>query len=342
MVGWQRRHGRRDLPWQGVRDPYRVWVSEIMLQQTQAATVAPRYAGFVGRFPAVGDLAAADLDDVLSAWSGLGYYARARNLHAAAKIVASEHGGRFPRTPDALRRLPGIGRSTAGAIMSLAYRKPFPILDGNAKRVLARCFGVDAPIRDSATTRLLWRIAEREQPARLPHVYAQGMMDLGALVCTPRRPACDRCPLAGRCLARKSGAQERIPTRSAAVAKPEFPVTLVVATCGRHVLLVRRPTGGYWGGLWTPPAFGTAQEWESVWESRRLGRCATVRGPLPKVGATFTHMRLKIAPLRVDAKRRFRLPGARWVPLDRLDRLGLPAPVTTLLRSIDGQSRGPD
>lgn len=312
-----------------------MWVSEIMLQQTRVDAVVPRFGRFIARFPDVAALAQAEPDDVLSLWSGLGYYARARNLHAAARAVVAEHGGRFPGTLEGLTGLPGIGRSTAGAILSLAFRKPFPILDGNAKRVLARCFGVEGPPKEHSATRRLWEIAGREQPARAPHLYTQGIMDLGALVCTPRAPACEKCPVAGRCLALKAGTQDRLPASSGRPSRRELPVTFVVAVCGGSVLLARRPDGGYWGGLWTPLEFGSLREWEDFRE-RRLGKSVTPLGAMGEVRAEFSHLRLRISPILVAAKRRFRLEGARWIGPGELSEVGVPAPVSGLLRSIDG------
>ncbi|HEV2285107.1 MAG TPA: A/G-specific adenine glycosylase, partial [Steroidobacteraceae bacterium] len=260
LLEWRARAGRHDLPWQTDRTAYRVWVSEIMLQQTQVAAVRPYYERFMRRFPDVGSLAAAAVDEVLHLWSGLGYYARARNLHRAAAIICARHGGEFPRTFAAVAELPGIGRSTAGAILALAHGERHPILDGNVRRVLARYFGVTQGLATAAAVRRLWELAERCTPhAHLPE-YTQAIMDLGATVCVRVRPQCASCPLGAGCVARRTGRQREIPAPRAVRARRTREVFMLVARrADGSVLLERRPESGVWGGLWCLPEFLTVR-----------------------------------------------------------------------------------
>ena len=255
LVAWQARSGRHDLPWQTDRTPYRVWVSEIMLQQTQVSTVIPYFLRFMARFPDVRALADAPVDEVLHLWTGLGYYARARNLHRAAQAVRDRHGGEFPREFDAVAALPGIGRSTAGAILALATGARHAILDGNVKRVLARCFGIEGNAAERAVEQRLWALAGRCTPAAGVDTYTQAIMDLGATLCTRRRPACALCPLQEHCSARRSGRQHEIPAPKpraggAARARKARRTWMVVAVeAAGAVFLERRPEQGIWGGL---------------------------------------------------------------------------------------------
>src|SRR4051812_39484936 len=242
VVRWQRRHGRRDLPWQGTRDSYRIWLSEVMLQQTQVGTVIPYYERFLKKYPSVAALAAADEEHVLELWSGLGYYARGRNLHRAARLIA-RHG--FPRTASAIADLPGIGRSTAAAIAAFAYGERAAILDGNVKRVFARVFGV-------ADEKALWPLAERLLPKRAIEIYTQALMDLGATVCA-RKPRCERCPIASECIALKEGRIHELPPPPARRELPQREVTWLVLRRNGAVLVERRPSPGIWGGLWCFP-----------------------------------------------------------------------------------------
>ena len=256
LIAWQRTHGRQALPWQQLgdaRDAYRIWLAEIMLQQTQVAAVIPFYARFLDRFPDVASLAAAPIDDVMQCWSGLGYYSRARNLHVAAQRVMTQFGGAFPDTVDALESLPGVGRSTAGAIAAFAYGRRAAILDGNVKRVLARVFLIDGLPASSATTRRLWTLGESLLPERDIERYTQGLMDLGATVCTPRRPACLICPFERSCLAHRDHREASLPARATRKPAPQRQTLLLLFTRGREVLLERRPAVGIWGGLWSLP-----------------------------------------------------------------------------------------
>ena len=264
VIDWHLSHGRRDLPWQCDPTPYRVWVSEIMLQQTRVGTVIPYFERFMARFPDVATLAAAEIDQVLHLWTGLGYYARARNLHRAARSITEQHQGRFPDTLEELMQLSGVGRSTAGAILALAHGLPAPILDGNVKRVLARCFAVAGYPGNSSTAAQLWTLAEELVPSaaegctralgKRVTAYTQGMMDLGATVCTRSRPGCPQCPLAPRCLARQRGEVERYPGRKPARTLPVRRVAMLVLQdeAGR-VLLEKRPPSGVWGSLYSLP-----------------------------------------------------------------------------------------
>ncbi|HTC15939.1 MAG TPA: A/G-specific adenine glycosylase [Steroidobacteraceae bacterium] len=334
LLAWHARAGRHALPWQQQRTPYRVWVSEIMLQQTQVASVIPYYQRFMRRFPGVRSLAAAALDEVLHLWSGLGYYARARNLHRAAQRVCSDHGGELPANFTALAALPGIGRSTAGAILALSRGERFAILDGNARRVLTRCFAVEGARGASATETRLWQLAEACTPTRQVAAYTQAVMDLGATLCTHRQPQCTQCPLASVCVARRAGRQHELPAPRAARRRTQRRVFMVVALadCG-GVLLERRPERGVWGGLWCLPEFTTAAAATSF-----IGAHLPAAGPpqpLPSIEHAFTHFDLTIAPLLV------RCPGAAgvleprlWYNIRQPAQVGLPAPISALLHAV--------
>ena len=266
VVAWQRSHGRAGLPWQLTRDPYRVWLSEIMLQQTQVTTVLGYYARFLQRFPSVAALAAAPSEDVLALWSGLGYYARARNLHKCAQAVVAEHAGEFPRSAAQLAELPGIGRSTAAAIAAFCFGERVAILDGNVKRVLTRVLAYEADIAQAASEKALWAIATDllpDAPAGEPlhaamATYTQGLMDLGATVCTIRKPACDACPAHAMCLGRASGAPERFPVKTRKLKRSQRANVLLWLQHEDRVWLVRRADSGVWAQLWSLPEFDTA------------------------------------------------------------------------------------
>jgi len=310
LVRWQRRHGRHDLPWQASRDPYRVWLAEVMLQQTQVATVIPYYRRFLECFPDVRALAAASQDEVLRQWSGLGYYARGRNLHAAAKAVLAA--GAFPSTPEGLRALPGVGRSTAAAIAVFAFGRRAAILDGNVKRVLARRFGVQGEQR-------LWALAERLLPRRGLRAYTQALMDLGAAVCTRRRPQCAGCPVARGCVARREGRVNELPAPRARKALPLKRATWFVHVHAGNVLLERRPVEGLWGGLWAFP------------EKRLPGAAITRR--LPELEHGFTHFRLRARPVLCSAVDDAR-PGQIWLALADAPQAAVPTPVRRVLRAL--------
>ncbi|HEX5611319.1 MAG TPA: A/G-specific adenine glycosylase [Burkholderiales bacterium] len=324
VVRWQRRHGRHDLPWQA-RDPYRVWLSEIMLQQTRVETVIPYFERFLGRFPNPASLARAPVGEVLRLWSGLGYYARARNLHAAARQIMKEHGGRLPERIEALDALPGIGRSTAGAIAALAFGKPAPMLDANARRVLERCFGV----RDE---KALWRLAEDLVPGRSAAAYTQGLMDLGAMVCTPAGPACAQCPVSGECRAHRKGVIAKTKRRGSAL--PVRNCTWMVLVHRGRVLLERRPPRGIWGGLWT---FPEADSGKVAGDAGRLGCSVAKQTRLAPFEHGFTHLRLCVQPILcqvTDKPSTVGKRGWRWFRLDTAQSAALPAPARKLLETI--------
>jgi A/G-specific adenine glycosylase len=321
LLRWHARHGRHDLPWQHPRTPYRVWVAEVMLQQTQVATVIPYYARFLQRFPDVAALAAAKLDDVLALWAGLGYYARARNLHRAARVIVDEHRGEFPHDFDAVVALPGIGRSTAGAILAQAHGARHAILEGNARRLFARHAGIKGWPGEPRVAAKLWDVAERRLPRARLADYTQAVMDLGATVCTARAPACAACPVAADCVARTRGLVERLPTPRPRRERPQRIAQLLLIENARgELLLERRPEKGIWGGLWCPP----------VVEGDKAG--AKVIERLPAIHHAFTHYDLELRPVRVGA--RLPLPQGEWVKLRALSRYGLPAPVRKLLLSL--------
>jgi A/G-specific adenine glycosylase len=338
LLAWFDVHGRHDLPWQRERTAYSVWVSEVMLQQTQVATVIPFYQRFMHRFPTVAALAAASLDDVLSHWSGLGYYARGRNLWRAARVVVAEHGGRIPETFDALLELPGIGRSTAGAILAQALGVRLPILDGNVKRVLARYHAVEGWAGDHAVQNALWEHAERHTPRRRVADYTQAIMDLGATLCTRARPACTVCPLALDCAACRAGTQAKYPAPRPKRARAHRRVTvLVVEDADGRVLLERRAARGVWGGLYSFPEL-RADETASEWCSRELGAGVIDEHELATIEHAFTHFDLDLVP------RLLRLAAEPTVVNDRDDRfwhvpsaeleVGIPAPIAALFRSL--------
>lgn len=339
LIAWQRHHGRSGLPWQGQGDPYRVWLSEIMLQQTQVVTVVGYYTRFLARFPTVVELAGAPLGEVMPLWAGLGYYARARNLHACAVEVVRQHGGCFPRSAGQLAMLPGIGRSTAAAIAAFCFGERVPILDGNVKRVLARHFGIEGDPSQAAVERALWAQAAQLLPARAAQMpaYTQAVMDLGATVCTRTRPDCVRCPLRARCVALRDSRVDTLPTPRARKAAPLRHALLLVALHNGAVLLEQRPPAGLWGGLLSLPQFGSLQalrQWLRAWGPAALS--ATPR-PMEARRHAFTHFTLEFVPhvLRLSRQPTCAAESAlRWERLDALESLALPAPLRTLLLQV--------
>ena len=301
LLAWFDNHGRKDLPWQRVKDPYRIWVSEIMLQQTQVQTVIPYFERFVLSFPDVVTLANAAQDRVLQHWSGLGYYARARNLYRAAQVIRDEHGGIFPDTLEAVTDLPGIGRSTAGAILSLAFDQRHAILDGNVKRVLARHQAVEGWPGTTAVAKRLWEIAERNTPRKRTAAYTQAIMDLGATLCTRSKPACDRCPVAADCIARNTVSVTLFPGRRPKKDKPLRATTMVIARHDGHVYLERRPEAGIWGGLWSLPELSSGSVED--WCAERLRTRVADSDAWELLRHSFSHYDLDIRPIvvRVDA-----------------------------------------
>ncbi|HUF21048.1 MAG TPA: A/G-specific adenine glycosylase [Burkholderiales bacterium] len=338
LVAWQRHAGRHDLPWQNTRDPYLIWLSEIMLQQTQVNAVIPYFERFVARFPDLLSLARGEEDAVLSLWSGLGYYARARNLHRAAQQVVELHAGAFPRGFGAIEALPGIGRSTAGAIAVFAFGERRPILDGNVKRVLARFFGIDGYPGDRRVQDVLWRLADSLLPARDVETYTQGLMDLGAVVCMRARPRCDACPLAARCVALREDRTAALPVPRPRKALPQRTTAMLVLRRGNRVLLEKRPSAGVWGGLWSLPEVEPAGQVEQACIERYGVQVDRVCA-LPVVRHGFTHYRLDITPMQIDVARvspQAEAPGRLWLTLDEAIGAAIPAPVRAILRGLDG------
>jgi A/G-specific adenine glycosylase len=337
LIDWHARQGRHDLPWQHDRTAYRVWVSEIMLQQTQVSTVIPYYERFIQRFPDVRALANAPIDDVLHLWSGLGYYARARNMHRAAVTIRDEFAGEFPRTFDEIASLPGIGRSTAGAILALSRGERFPILDGNVKRVLSRYFGVEGSASERAIADRLWQLAERCTPLARVDVYTQAIMDLGATVCTRHKPLCAYCPLAKECFARRTGRQQEFPSpRPMRERRSRTVFMLVAMRDDGSVLLERRPESGVWGGLWCLPQFDTASAAGSYLGEALRGAEVEPK-PLTIVEHAFTHFDLIITPLLTRCSGQAGVMDAArsvWYNTREPARIGLPAPIKTLLESF--------
>jgi A/G-specific adenine glycosylase len=333
LVEWQRTHGRHDLPWQASRDPYRIWVSEIMLQQTQVATVIPYYERFMARFPDVRTVARARLDDVLAHWSGLGYYARARQLHRAALAIRDVHGGQFPCTPEAIGTLPGIGRSTAAAISVFAYGTRSAILDGNVKRVLARVCGIGGYPGGKATADALWRAAERLLPDCDIEAYTQGLMDLGATVCVRHRPKCLLCPVAGQCVARREGRVDELPTPRPRKVLPHRRTIMLVLEHKGAVLLEKRPAPGIWGGLWCFPEVSVEDDAIALCR-RRFGAEVRALDRLPEVEHGFTHFSLTISPRHAEVSSVIPHVGAgefQWLQNEQVREAAIPAPVRRIL-----------
>ena len=378
VVAWQRSHGRAGLPWQLTRDPYRVWLSEIMLQQTQVTTVLGYYERFLQRFPTVAALAAAPSEDVLAMWSGLGYYARARNLHRCAQAVVDQHGGEFPRSAQQLAELPGIGRSTAAAIAAFCFGERVTILDGNVKRVLTRVLAYEGDIAQSASEKALWAIATDllpDAPAGEPlhaamAAYTQGLMDLGATVCTIRRPACDACPAHAMCQGRASGAPERFPVKTRKLKRSKRASVLLWLQHKDRVWLVRRADSGVWAQLWSLPEFDTAvaleravAQWPGTLEwmapfkhvlthfdwmlqplklqwhgsvldtqQREIGRLAAVNvAPVGEPGEADVHGDVEAADNDAEASVATAVSDGRWFGRADLDGVGIPSPIRKLL-----------
>ena len=339
LLAWFDVHGRNNLPWQRPRIPYRVWLSEVMLQQTQVSTVIPYFERFVQVLPTLGELAAAPEDRVLALWSGLGYYSRARNLHRCAQLCVERHGGALPDSFEALAALPGIGRSTAAAILAQAHGQAHAILDGNVRRVLARHHGVHGWPGQGAVQAELWRLAEQHTPATRVADYTQAIMDLGALVCTRSKPACERCPLQGDCVALREGLTEVLPQPRAQKKVPTRKLTLLVVRDGQgRLLLERRPPTGVWARLWSlPQGEDFEQARATVADLRRRDAAPIVE--LPQFLHAFSHYRLQVSPvlLQLDGLPTHVAddPDRGWFAEHEIAELGLPAPVRKLLASLD-------
>lgn len=337
LLDWHRKHGRHDLPWQCSRDPYRVWLSEIMLQQTQVETVMPYYDRFLARFPDLATLAAASLDDVLALWSGLGYYARARNLHAAARTVVDQYGGEFPGSAEAIAVLPGIGRSTAAAIAAFSFGERAAILDGNVKRVLCRVFGIDGFPGQRAVEQRLWALADALLPEAEIGTYIQAQMDLGATVCTRARPRCGACPLTDVCVALATGRSAELPAARPKKVVPLRRARVAVVVGPPGVLLERRPPTGIWGGLLALPEIPESEVDAADWVARHFGLAPQATVALAPLTHTFTHFRLELSPVRIDVDGSGRVAADgehRWIAFDGLFDAGLPTPVRRILAGV--------
>ena len=332
LVRWYRKH-RRDLPWRNTRDPYAIWVSEIMLQQTQVATVVPYYLAFLQAFPTVDRLASADEHEVLRRWEGLGYYRRARQLHAAAQVLVEQHGGTFPQDLAAVRTLPGIGRYTAGAIVSIAFDLPAPILEANTVRLWSRLVGYAGDVTRAAGQQILWRHATDVLPVRGSRELNQALMELGSLICTPQAPACERCPLKTKCAAYAAGEQDKIPQSKAKVKFENVHEAAVVVSRGEHVLLRRCAPGERWAGLWDFLRFAVAARGGQALVRELTAKVRDQTG-LKLAGLTrFTTLKHGVTRFRITLDGFLadcpRAPGPlpdeslKWVRVDQLDKFAL-------------------
>jgi A/G-specific adenine glycosylase len=341
LLRWAARH-LRDLPWRSEpRDPYRVWISETMLQQTQVVTVIPYFQRFTERFPTAQALAEAPLDDVLKLWEGLGYYARARNLHRAAQQVVAEFDGRLPDTVEALSKLPGIGAYTAGAIASIAFGRDAPVVDGNVKRVLCRVYALRGDARQPRIQQKLWALAAMNLPTGKAGRWNEAMMELGATVCLPRSPRCDECPLAQVCRARALGIQEKLPAHAARQRTPHYDVTAAVIRQKGRILIAQRPTGGMLGGLWEFPG-GKVERGESLEECLRreireeLGIEVEVGRPVTQVKHAYTHFRITLHAFECSCQSKPVKGVWRWVRLSDLVNFAMPVTDRKILAAIQG------
>jgi A/G-specific adenine glycosylase len=352
LISWQKQHGRHQLPWQRTRDAYRIWLSEIMLQQTQVATVIPYYTRFLERFPDVAALATASVGEVMAHWSGLGYYTRARNLHRCAQQIVERHAGKFPSDPEALVTLPGIGKSTAAAIAAFAYGARAAIMDGNVKRVFCRLFGIEGFPGQPAIEKALWQRAESLLPAQDIEAYTQGLMDLGATVCTRSRPVCTRCPMQTRCVAHASGRTAELPTRKPKKALPEKSTLMLIVEHEGEILLEQRPPAGIWGGLLSLPELSRlsgddidVHEASPSQLARALSSFGEIEAIRPLAGFVhgFTHYRLSVVPLHVKLRQRHLMAAQsdyQWQPLADISQAALPSPVRTLLLTFSAMPPG--
>ena len=346
LLAWFDIHGRHHLPWSQHPTPYRVWISEVMLQQTQVATVIPYYERFMARFPDVGSLAIAPLDEVLHLWTGLGYYARARNLHGCAQALVAQYGGEFPEDVEAVMALPGIGRSTAGAILALSRGQRQPILDGNVKRVLARTFAIVGDPSSAAVIKQLWTQSDACTPALRVGAYTQAIMDLGATVCTRTRPACTVCPMNVGCVAALEGRQAELPSPKQKRLRGTREATLLIAETNTEgsiaVWVQRRPAMGLWGGLWSPPQFDN--ELAALdWCRREIGKPESSLEQLTPIHHAFTHFDLRLNPLRVRCQPMAAVRDGDdrlWYRLKNPPRVGLPQPIRQLFERLLSNTAG--
>jgi A/G-specific adenine glycosylase len=336
IIVWQKNEGRHDLPWQNTRDPYRIWLSEVMLQQTQVAAVVPYYERFLVRFPDFATLAAASLDEVMPFWAGLGYYARARNLHRGAQQIMAVHGGVFPKEFDAIHSLSGIGRSTAAAISAFAFGERRAILDGNVKRVFARHFCVEGDVKSKSVEEQLWLLAEAQLPRTEIESYTQGLMDLGATLCKRSRPDCQHCPVKKSCVALEQGKVEMLPGKSKTRELPHRQTRMLVIISSGEVLLEKRPPAGIWGGLWSLPELPVDADMFKTLQAR-YGLKSRASREMPQVNHSFTHFSLAIFPIEITPAKiplRAMQPGLIWLNLDDAVNAAIPAPVKRILKSV--------
>ncbi|MGF1701541.1 A/G-specific adenine glycosylase [Photobacterium makurazakiensis] len=339
ILAWYDKFGRKTLPWQLEKTPYKVWLSEIMLQQTQVATVIPYFERFMARFPSVADLAAAEQDEVLHLWTGLGYYARARNLHKAAKLIVSDYNGIFPTDIEQVIALPGIGRSTAGAVLSLSLRQHHAILDGNVKRTLARCYAVEGWPGKKPVENKLWDIAEANTPDQGVERYNQAMMDMGAMICTRSKPKCELCPVSSLCQAKAMARQTDFPGKKPKKTMPEKQTWFAILQCHDEVWLEKRPPAGIWGGLWCFPQHDSA-DLTSLME-HRLGQQSDLITDTEQLNAfrhTFSHYHLDIVPMRLSLSQQPNIVSeanqGQWYNLNQPAEVGLATPVKQILESL--------
>ena len=335
LIAWQKVNGRHDLPWQNTIDAYTIWVSEIMLQQSQVSTVIGFYGKFMQRFPDIGTLANATQEEVLEYWSGLGYYSRARNLHNAAGIIMDTHNGIFPSDVADMKSLPGIGRSTAAAIASFAFNQVETILDGNVKRVLARHFLVEGWTSSPKVEKSLWTIAESLLPKQDMVAYTQGLMDLGSTICTRSKPQCGECPLKTSCQAHAENRTKELPTPKPKKVIPQKQTTMLLIFNGNEVMLEKRPQRGIWAGLWSFPEI-SMHEIASEVALKRFCFVVEVEEPLAIIQHVFTHFKLEILPqpLQVTLQIQTNLPNTIWLPIDDAISAAIPAPVRRILQSL--------
>ncbi len=336
LIAWQKIHGRHDLPWQNTQDPYAIWVSEIMLQQTQVAAVIAYYARFMARFPNIATLAQASQEEVLQHWSGLGYYSRARNLHNAAQTIMDEFDGQFPEDFEKIQTLSGIGRSTAAAIASFAFQQNQTILDGNVKRVLARHFLIEGWTGSPKIEKALWALAETLVPSQEMIAYTQGLMDLGATICTRSKPKCELCPLNVHCMALAKNQTKALPTPKPRKAIPQKQTTMLLLLNGNEVMLEKRPPNGIWGGLWSLPEI-SMQEIPSEVAMQRFGLEVESDEPLPSILHTFTHFKLEILPQPLQVIHRSLQairPNTIWLNIEDAIGAALPTPVRNILLNL--------
>ena len=340
ILSWYDKQGRKHFPWQQNKTPYRVWISEIMLQQTQVTTVIPYYQRFMASFPTIIDLANADEDTVLHHWTGLGYYARARNLHKTAKIIRDEYQGEFPENIDDVIALAGIGRSTAGAILSLALKKHHPILDGNVKRVLARFYTIDGYNGQSKFEKALWPIAEQLTPANGVEKYNQAMMDIGATVCTRTKPLCEQCPIQENCFANAGNVQANYPQKKPKKTTPVKSTIMVIARLGNKVLMEKRPPAGIWGGLWCFFEVADHSKIVPLLATKHLTISKTTS--LESFRHTFSHFHLDITPVLVDCQQSLSkeihdVKQQKWYDLTTEASVGLAASTSKLIEQVQQQ-----